>query len=254
MCLYRSSLAWLVLVLLAGCGMPGAAASGPSPAATVAAPLTMTAGPTPARTLEPVPTLLVTTASVASPTPVPRQLPATPRASPALAVLPSTPTPAPRPGARTRLRLCVASVDGSPVPSATLAAITAALLNEVPRHPDFASMNRALYGGQAPEVVSGCPGAPTIRAPDWERGAKGGGAPHRVSRPSDFTGHVYLVSAAEAEHAFGAGFPRRTAHEMLCEGHTCAEVTTAVYLTPDDLAARDRLVLSLTAVVGLKYW
>ncbi len=150
-----------------------------------------------------------------------------------------------QPEHRANLQLCVQNLDGTPAAQKALGKITAAF-NRVKLHPHFddAQLDR----GVGPTIVGSCPSDATIKSPQWM--AKYG-APNQPATPSEISTFVFIVPQADADRAFGSIFPRITPQEIMCKKHVCAEVTTAVYVTPAELDNFDVLARSLSWGVGL---
>ena len=77
------------------------------------------------------------------------------------------------------------------------------------------------------------------------------GAPHYPDTPSESSTIVFIVSTEEAQKAFGNIYPRTTPQEVICHGTVCGDVTTAVYITREELNNGDLLGRELSWSVGL---
>lgn len=149
---------------------------------------------------------------------------------------------------RTGLRLCVQSLAPGLDSRAAQGPVRGAITSSVATHPDFGPAGL----GREPVVVdAGCPAAPTISNPRYSRRGTAG-APAAVATPSPYRLFVFVAPAERLAAAFPtATRPRLTPQEVLCRGHVCPEVTTALYLTPAELADPGALARGLTHGVGL---
>lgn len=176
----------------------------------------------------------------------------------------STPTAQPAPPTETpsanigngpleqeRIRICVAAAD-DPLQPGVLDGLRDVLLQEVAQRPDFVQMNQRYFNGNEPAIEEGCPGPMTILSPDWIYAGGKGGAPYRVDTPSPYFLWVWIAGEQEAHQAFGNDFPRRTSQESMCQGDACHDVNSAIYLTPAELADRERVAQSLAWGLGFQ--
>lgn len=146
-----------------------------------------------------------------------------------------------RPG----LKICVQSL----LPGVEATAVqrqATARMADVSKHPDF---SRSGLARQPVTIDTGCPSGPTIASPGYARGDKIG-APAIVKEPSPYRLYVFVTSAEQVAQAF-AWQPHLTPQEMICDGGRCVEVTTALYLTPQQIADASVFARSLTQGVGL---
>ena len=84
---------------------------------------------------------------------------------------------------------------------------------------------------------------------DWETGIAAGeqmGEPI----PSQYRTFVFVAPMGNLYREDGSRF-HITPQEYLCHNDACAEVTTALYLTPDELSNPGVVASHLTAAVGL---
>ncbi len=177
----------------------------------------------------------------------------------------ATPTP------RDRLAICVdaiafdsegAPVDGDPaVESAAKLAVEAAI-PLVSSHPFFSDA----YGTNPPLAEIGCPSLPApLQDPGtrWYSGIPdfidGGGGP-LVLRRSYYSVFAYVVPSEQDIDRLLGGSKRRVAvQEFECSGSgpggtPCAEQTTAIYVTPNELQdvhMLERLILDAAGLAGL---
>lgn len=142
------------------------------------------------------------------------------------------------PPGRTRLEVCVQRVDGTAVAADDMNAIKAAF-KEVKKHPDYEAAG--LGAGGEPKIKLNCPRGPTIK----ENKA------HKVTKPSPEFTFIFIASEEELAGIPFKHYPRVKSQETMCEGDTCAEVTKALYLTPQELADPAKLVPALAFGVGL---
>jgi hypothetical protein len=109
-----------------------------------------------------------------------------------------------------------------------------------------------------PEVSEGCPHESTMR--DFLSAPGATAVPftyfaRRIregSTPSVYRAYVYIVpehQVARLTEVYGLPL---SAEEMLCEGHACAQVTTALYLSPDHLRDSSRVADLMASALGLK--
>jgi len=152
---------------------------------------------------------------------------------------------------RDRLAICVQGVGDA------TAAVTEArerveqALARVAQHPQFVP---AGLGAGPPVVDIGCPHGPYLLEPGvfWEDGIPITGYGRTVEEASIYRLFVFLLPPEVlAGVIHGRHDIRRTAEEMLCQGHNCGEVTSGVYLTPDEINDDRFLVEWLTKGLGL---
>lgn len=120
-------------------------------------------------------------------------------------------------------------------------------LTSVANHPDFQA---AGLGRRAVVVDAGCPAPPTIADPQYGSSRRLG-RPTSVTEPSPYRLFVFVATVEQIAQAFGDRPQHITAQEVLCEKDLCPVVTTALYVTPEELGDRDVLALGLTEGVGL---
>jgi hypothetical protein len=148
---------------------------------------------------------------------------------------------------RPNLELCVENLDGTPASQRALGKITAAF-NQVKLHPSF--HDAQLDRGTGPAIVAGCPSRATILSSTWT-GPKYGASDTITQEPSEFHTFVFIVPQATVDAKFGSMYPRLTTQETVCMDHACGEISTAVYITPEELENFDVLKRSLSWGVGL---
>ena len=140
---------------------------------------------------------------------------------------------------RDRLALCVQSeIPGTASQTEARGAVEAAL-TEVSQ--DAAWIKKEL-STPSPIVTEGCPSTPGIFLPEVPA----------VKQPSYYRVHVFVMALNELQKAFGDQPVRRTAEEKLCGGDFCWEVTTGIYLSPDELSNTDLVSNALRDGVGLR--
>ncbi len=147
---------------------------------------------------------------------------------------------------RANLQLCIENLDGTPASKKAMGKIMAAFKKvQAHRHFKDAQLDR----GGGPTIVAGCPSEATIKSERWA-GFKLG-APNLRTEPSEISTFVFIVPQEEAQRAFGNLFPRITPQEIMCHEEECGEVSTATYITPEELENFDILARSLSWGVGL---
>jgi hypothetical protein len=147
---------------------------------------------------------------------------------------------------RDTLKICVESL----VPGTTAGSILAGVRDGLPRltaHPDF--QRAGLAQGQI-TVDAGCPAPPTIADPRYDP-TDMSGRPAVVATPSDYRLFIFFAPADQLDAKF-TWEPRLTPQEVLCNGTMCQEVTTAFYLTPEEL--RDRATVERGLIQGVGLW
>jgi hypothetical protein len=163
---------------------------------------------------------------------------------------------------RETLGVCVEIVDDVDLVTAQSLANTVNFLldNQIPSHARWSELG---YENFQVQVDAGCPtdayllepGAAHPLLPDSQK-AK---IPVPIIEvPSLYRIHLYIVSSALIKQVFGEADLRSAPQEMICEGFECFEVTSALYLTPDEAVnveiLRDRLervlALNLADVEG----
>lgn len=150
---------------------------------------------------------------------------------------------------RAGLQICVTSLVPG-VEARTIQGGVRGILTKISNHPDF---QPAGLGRQPVVVDIGCPAAPTITQPNYDGKYPGTGAA-MVTTPSGYRTFVFVALPEQLTTAFPrytGRLPRTATQEMLCTGHVCAEVTVAVYVTPQELLDQRFLERSLTYGVGL---
>lgn len=119
-------------------------------------------------------------------------------------------------------------------------------MTSVANHPDF----QAAGLGRAPLVIDAdCPGSPTIADARYSV-TRMSGAPAVVAAPSEYRLFIYVASSDQLARSF-AWQPRPTPQEMLRAGTALSEITSALYLTSEELADRATLERGLTQGIGL---
>jgi len=137
-----------------------------------------------------------------------------------------------------RLEICVQNVDGTAVAPGVMDKITSAF-KEVKKHRDFDAAG--LNAGGGPVFKPGCSGEPTIRDNKAQK----------VTKPSPIFTFVFIASEEALSNVPFKHYPRVKSQETMCEGDVCAEVTKALYITPQEIENEEILVQALTFGVGL---
>uniref|UniRef100_A0A831X2F6 Uncharacterized protein n=1 Tax=Thermorudis peleae TaxID=1382356 RepID=A0A831X2F6_9BACT len=153
---------------------------------------------------------------------------------------------------RDRLALCVEPVAAPTVDLEVARQRMDAALATLTQHPHWRPAGLAQ---NAPVVEIGCPGKPYLLEPGVSvKGGKPTGDPvaQRVDVPSRFRVFVYILPEPELARIFGDTSIRRAPQEMFCEGDSCAEVTTGLYLSPREVHDAPFLSDQLAKVIGLE--
>jgi hypothetical protein len=116
--------------------------------------------------------------------------------------------------------------------------------------------NRRDISNPEPQVDEGCP-EPTMY--DWAKDTSATPEPYgffarrfRDEAPSYYKVHVYLSQEPVVERLTQVyGLPL-AAEEFSCSGDSCAQVTTGVYLTPNNLSDSEFVTDLLARAIGLK--
>jgi hypothetical protein len=73
-----------------------------------------------------------------------------------------------------------------------------------------------------------------------------------VNRANRFRAFVFVLPDGQVNKLFGNTARRTAAEEMLCAGKVCAEVTTGLYLSPQELRDSQVLKAALERAIGLE--
>lgn len=175
----------------------------------------------------------------------------------------STPTPTPTPSPsrassallapnRAALAACVAGVGPAAVAVPTARQRIEQALTGLSQQPVWGKAGLAVV----PRVVDiGCPSEPYLLQPGvtWEDGVPITGAGPRVETASSYRLFVFVLPPDELSHVIRGRHDIRTAaQELLCRGHQCAEVSTGLYLTPDEVSNNAFLQEWLAKGLGLE--
>jgi hypothetical protein len=179
------------------------------------------------------------------------------------------------PAARDRLAICVQAVEiesvlsptgeevlqpvrGDPAIESEAKAQVEAALTEVAKHP---SWEPAGFGKASPQIDIGCPSDPLVTRPgmQWANAQPFGDIPGpHVSQPSFYRVFVFIMpSLNHVDHLLGGTSRRVAVQEFLSanlykEGPTLVEVTSAIYVTPEEIEAGGPFLSRLlSAGVGL---
>jgi hypothetical protein len=174
-----------------------------------------------------------------------------------------------RPAERDRLAICVealsvndsgAPVPGSPAVAAQARAAVESTLATIEDHPlwEMSGYPRA----EQARVDVGCPSPPLplISRTDmqWYDGLPLGyiPTPYHVTSPSPYKIFVFVLPSGDTEQLLGGTAVRVAPQEYKCDdespGSTCSEVTTAVYVDPQEIEATPLLDRLLRGALGLE--
>lgn len=156
---------------------------------------------------------------------------------------------------REELAVCVEVIDGtSQVTLQTLANnVNIALDQQISAHPRWSELG---YDKFPNRVDASCPTAPYLLQPGAAHpllpGSEKAEVPvPMVEVPSPYRIHLYVVFSEEIMQAFGASDLRSAPQEMLCDGTQCFEVTSALYLTPEETMNSEILKDRLERILAL---
>ncbi len=153
----------------------------------------------------------------------------------------SQPSSEPSPGAlltssRDRLAICIQSAADAQFNMAEAQLRVQAALAELSTHPKWSTLGLA---GLPPAVDAGCPTAPYLLQPGVAvKGGKPTGDPatQQVVDPSKYRVFLFVLPPPEIERIFaGPTSLRMVPEQFRCQGHTCFEVTTGLYLSPAEV-------------------
>jgi hypothetical protein len=129
-------------------------------------------------------------------------------------------------------------------------------LDRVEINPRLSERSRSILLNQEPEIVSGCPNAPTLYDPVF--GPAVGNSVFEnvgriVSEPSPYVIHVYVLPEGEISRVVGGHqYLHLGAEEQICEGDVCYEATTGLYVSPAELNDQMLLVKNIEFALGLR--
>ncbi len=134
--------------------------------------------------------------------------------------------------------------------------IKRAMKRDVEEHPRFEAVG---YSRNGWTLAKGCPSAPALLQ-SGDRHFKLGGSAlvGRTDKASGIRAFVYIVSADAIERMFGDLTYRTATQEIICSDDHCAAVSTAYYITPEELAlsdtpdGRSRIARGLVQAIGLE--
>jgi hypothetical protein len=140
---------------------------------------------------------------------------------------------------RDRLSICVQASSGIASMQRDVRARIEQLLPAVEQHPNW---SRARYNQVPRSVVAGCPGdahllRPGIEYIDGRPGPSSAGErPLQVEQASPHRLFVYILPQAELARIIRGQLNIRIApQETVCEGFACAQVSTGLYVSPEEL-------------------
>jgi len=154
---------------------------------------------------------------------------------------------------RERLGVCVQGVAGVAVDTDKARKQVQAALGEVTSHPLWEA---GVAGNQPPIVGQGCPSQPYLLRPGVSYGGKPIGDPavQRVDTASAYRVFIFVLPPQKLTEVFGDPQTaiRVEPQEFLCEGEVCAEVSTGLYVAPQELADSGFLKDWLNKALGLE--
>ena len=151
---------------------------------------------------------------------------------------------------RSSLRLCINSKVPA-VSDAALQAVVRLALAKVATHPGFASVG---FKASTMQVDIECPGPMRIAEPGFV--PRAGFSDHGnivVDQPTQYRTYVFVVPPTQMTPLLSYPF-QRVPQEIYCppaSRSTCAAVSTAVYLTPDDVHDIAKVTRELAGALGL---
>jgi len=150
---------------------------------------------------------------------------------------------------RDRLAICVQAVGIDPVMQTEAKTRIEELLPELEKHRNWVL---ARLDVAPPVVDAGCPSDPALLRPGADVKFGAADSSSVVKEASQHRLFVFILPQSEIERLF-AGWPyRRVPQELVCEGHQCGEVTTAIYLSLEELQSESFLKESLVKGIGLE--
>lgn len=148
---------------------------------------------------------------------------------------------------RHMLEICVDAIDvDSGLAAETKNTITD-ILPELEKHPVLASADVQLPDYS---VEIGCPSDAALLRPGAS--VKFGAPAANVDEASRFRLFVFVLSDQQITDLFGDWPARRVPQETLCEGGSCVEVTTGLYLSASDLEDETFVKDALVKGIGLE--
>jgi hypothetical protein len=103
-----------------------------------------------------------------------------------------------------------------------------------------------------PRIEAACPSQPRALDPNPLDFAPQDLAGRRVTTPSPYKVHAFIVSDEQAFSLFGNALRRDISEEAICAGDVCRSVTVGMYLTESQFADIDALAAYLEDAIGLE--
>jgi len=156
---------------------------------------------------------------------------------------------------REELAVCVKVLSGEDVavPETLSNDVTSVLKQQLPSHPRWSELG---YDQFPIQVDVGCPTTAYLLQPGSAHPLLPGAAKAqipvpRVEIPSLYRIHLYIVSEEVIKQVFEGADLRNAPQEMICEGHECFEITSALYLTPEEAMNAEILRNRLERILAL---
>lgn len=160
---------------------------------------------------------------------------------------------------RERLAVCVQVLDDAGIDEPAAVARVDAALRDLAAQPAWSYQGHPVvtagFGFGPATVDAGCPSQPAVLQPGvrLDRGMLSDGrAGLIVQRASPYRVFVFVLPEPEIAAAFAGSARRTVPQEFLCKGHTCAEVTTGVYLTANEIDDHAQLAEWLHQALGME--
>lgn len=156
---------------------------------------------------------------------------------------------------RSDLALCtdvVIGTAGDIPPQQVAEQVEGVLMNQVRHHPRWHMLG---YDQFPIRVEVDCPSEAYLLQPGAQHPIVSGDLPETrvpiTDEPSPFRVHLYVVSQEQIQRIFFGTNHRVAPQEMLCEERECFEVTSALYLSPEEVFNQQDLRDGLERVLAL---
>ena len=146
-----------------------------------------------------------------------------------------------------RLTICVKAAAGASIDVGLARQTIEIVLVRLRALPDW---SKKTYAGADPQVDENCRESPTILNPGFSRDLTVATSRETATPPWLLSRYLYIMFVVPDAiirqhfwipgHEFNVG-ARRTAEEFVCHGHTCAERTSGLYLTPQEALSEEYL-------------